>query len=57
MHFGEKAKNFKGTIRRLIDYLKPYRIAVILTLICAVGSACFTIFTPKNPGQCHNEDI
>jgi len=51
MHFGEKAKNFKGTIRRLIDYLKPYRIAVILTLICAVGSACFTIFTPKILGN------
>jgi ATP-binding cassette subfamily B multidrug efflux pump len=55
MHMGEKAKNFKGTIRKLIDYLKPYRTALILTLIFAVGSACFTIFTPKILGNATTE--
>ena len=48
---GEKAKNFKGTMKKLLDYLKPYRTAVIIVLIFAFGSAAFAIAGPKIMGN------
>ena len=43
----EKAKDFKGTIKKLIAYIGSYRIGVLIVLIFAVGSTVFTIFGPK----------
>lgn len=52
MHMGgEKARNFKSTMKALLAYMKPYRVSVILTLFFAVGSACFSIFGPKIMGN------
>lgn len=48
---GEKAKDFKGTFKKLLNYLKPYRISIIVVLIFAVGSAAFSIIGPKILGK------
>ena len=47
----EKAKDFKGTMKKLMDYLKPYRIAIIFVFIFAIGSAAFSIVGPKVLGK------
>jgi ATP-binding cassette subfamily B protein len=51
MRGGEKAKNFKGTIRRLLTYLKEYRLQFAVVLLFAVTSAAFGIFGPKLLGM------
>ena len=48
---GEKAKNFKRTMKTLINYLKPYRIAIITVLIFAIASTGFAIVGPKILGN------
>ena len=47
MMMGEKAKDFKGSARKLLSYLKPYHLAIVLVLLCAAISAVFTIVGPK----------
>lgn len=44
---GEKAKDFKGTFKKLGSYLGRYMPAIVLSLVLAVGSTVFTIFGPK----------
>lgn len=51
----EKAKNFKGTLKRLIRYLKPFRINLVFVLIFAVLSTIFTIWSPKISGNAMNK--
>ncbi|MGG5252504.1 ABC transporter ATP-binding protein [Neobacillus sp. SM06] len=49
-HFGapvQKAKDFKGTLKRLINYLKPHTLNLIIVLIFAIASTSFTIAAPK----------
>lgn len=43
----EKAKDFKGTLKRLINYLKPHRIRLLVVLIFAAASTIFSIAAPK----------
>jgi len=43
----EKAKNFKGSLKRLIRYLRPHRISLSIVLIFAVFSTTFSIAAPK----------
>ena len=33
----EKAKDFGGTLRRLLDYLKPHRIKLVITFLAAIA--------------------
>ncbi|HWQ30839.1 MAG TPA: ABC transporter ATP-binding protein, partial [Negativicutes bacterium] len=47
----EKAKNFRGTMKKLGEYLKPYLISIITVIIFAVGSASFSIAGPKILGR------
>lgn len=51
----EKAKDFKGTLRRLIQFLKPHQAKLILVLILAMASTLFTIAAPKVAGQAMNK--
>ncbi|MFK7692470.1 ABC transporter ATP-binding protein [Paenibacillus sp. HJGM_3] len=54
MGFGmppQKAKNFKGTFRRLLGYLKPYRGRLITVLATAILSTVFSIVSPKLMGK------
>lgn len=47
----EKAKDFKGTLRRLLIYLKPHRVKFIIIFLAAVASTVFSIIGPKIMGQ------
>lgn len=47
----EKAKNFKVTLKRLVDYLKPERIRFIIVFVFAVASTVFNIVGPKVMGK------
>ncbi len=52
----EKAKNFKGTTKKLInEYLSKYKIALIIVFIFAIGSTIFTIVGPKILGNATTE--
>lgn len=44
---GEKAKNFKGSLRKLMSYLAPFRIQIIFVIVFAAISTVFTIVGPK----------
>jgi ATP-binding cassette subfamily B protein len=48
---GEKARDFKGTMRKLIAYLGAYRLATAIVIVLAVASTVFSIFGPKILGQ------
>lgn len=43
---GEKAKDFKGTFRKLLRYLGKYRIRILIVMIFAVASTVFAIIGP-----------
>ena len=48
---GEKARDFRGTMTKLIQYLRVYRISILLVLLIASLSTVFTIVGPKILGQ------
>ncbi len=52
---GEKAKNFKGTIGKLIQYMGKYKIAILIVVIFAIASTLFGIAGPKILGQATTE--
>jgi len=52
---GEKPKDFKGTLRRLLGYLKPHRARLVLVLALAIVSTSFTIVAPKIQGHAMNK--
>ncbi|MFV0392852.1 MAG: ABC transporter ATP-binding protein, partial [Coprobacillaceae bacterium] len=47
MHGGEKAKNFKGTLGKLVKFLRPYYVKIITVIVFATGSTIFAIVGPK----------
>lgn len=52
----ERAKNFKGTTKKLINnYLVDYRFKLIIVFIFAIGSTIFTIIGPKILGNATTE--
>jgi ATP-binding cassette subfamily B protein len=51
MMAGQKARNFGGTMRKLLGYMRPYRTQVILVLVFAIASTVFTIIGPKILGN------
>lgn len=44
---GEKAKDFKGTIKKLVSYIANYKIPVFFVMIFAAASTIFNIWGPK----------
>ena len=52
---GEKAKNFRGTIKKLIQYMGNYKIGVMVVMLFAVASTVFGIAGPKILGQATTE--
>ena len=48
---GEKARDFKGTISKLVKYLGSYKTSIIFMMVIAVASTVFTIFGPKIMGK------
>lgn len=52
---GEKAKDFKGTIRKILKYIGRYKIAVIIVMIFAACSTVFNVLGPKILGRATTE--
>ena len=53
MHLGpvEKPRDFIGAARKLIAYLSPYRITILVVFLLAGASTAFSIFGPKILGS------
>ncbi|MBN1138963.1 MAG: ABC transporter ATP-binding protein [Anaerolineae bacterium] len=48
---GEKARDFKGTMRKLIQYLGSYRLPILIVMLFAAASTVFAIISPKILGK------
>ena len=48
---GAKAKDFKGSIGKLIAYLGGYKLPIVIVMIMAVGSTVFNVVGPKVLGE------
>lgn len=53
----EKAKDFKGTIGKLVRHLKPYWAKLVFVLVLVVASTAFAIASPKILGQATNQIV
>lgn len=51
----EKAKDFKGTMKKLLNYLGRYKIGIFFVFIFAIGSTIFSIVGPKILGKATTE--
>ena len=51
MMAGDKAKDFSGSIRKLIRYLKPFALRLIIIILLASASTVFSIIGPKILGS------
>jgi len=51
----EKAKDAKGTLKRLVKYFKEYKVAIFVILIFAMLSTVFSIVGPKILGKATTE--
>ncbi|CEG25498.1 ABC transporter ATP-binding protein [Bacillus sp. B-jedd] len=47
----QKAKDFKGTLKRLMGYLKPFKFQLLAVLLTAIISTIFSIVSPKIMGK------
>lgn len=47
----EKAKDFKGSIKKLVQYLGRYKIAIFIVMCLAVLSTVFSVLGPKIMGR------
>ena len=48
---GEKAADFKGTMIKLLGYMKRYLPMLIIALVCAIAGTAFSILGPKILGK------
>ena len=48
---GEKAKDFKGSIGKMLRYMGKYKIAVVFVMIIAACSTVFSVAGPKVLGK------
>lgn len=51
----EKAKDFRGTMKKLLGYLGRYKIALVMVAVFAIGSTVFNIIGPKILGNATTE--
>ena len=47
MRGGEKARDFRGTLRNLVSYMRPYRRHILTVFFFAIASTIFTVIGPK----------
>ena len=48
---GDTARDFKGTMKKLIDYLGAYKVGILIVMIFAIASTIFSIAGPKILGR------
>ena len=51
----EKAKDFKGTIKKLMSFARAYTLQIAMVMVFAIGSTIFTIAGPKILGKATTE--
>ena len=51
----EKAKDFTGTLKKLLKYIGKYKIAIAIVIICSILSTIFNIMGPKIIGNATTE--
>lgn len=51
MRGGEKAKDFKGTMKKLLNYIKPFKFSFLVGLLCAIVSVSIMVIGPKIQGN------
>ena len=51
----EKAKDFKGTLKKLTKYISDYKISLVIVIIFAILSTTFAIIGPKILGNAITE--
>ncbi|HZW81828.1 MAG TPA: ABC transporter ATP-binding protein [Candidatus Deferrimicrobium sp.] len=51
----EKAKDFKGALKRLLQYLEPHKFNLLIVFIFAIASTIFTIAAPKVTSKAMNK--
>ena len=44
---GEKATDFRGTMKKLLHFMGKYKIALVIVVVFALGSTIFNIIGPK----------
>lgn len=52
---GQKARDFKGSMKKLINHLAVYKYRVFFVVIFAISSTAFSIYGPKKLGTATNE--
>jgi ABC-type multidrug transport system fused ATPase/permease subunit len=52
---GEKPKNFKASVKKLLKYLSPFKWKLLLVAFCSAAATVFTIVSPKIFGEVTNE--
>ena len=55
MGAGERAKDFKGTMKKLLNYMSAYKAGIFAVVVFAVGSTIFSIVGPKILGKATTE--
>lgn len=50
-HATEKAKDFKGTLHKLVHYLAHDKIRLFIAIVCAIGSVVFNVIGPRVLGD------
>ncbi len=48
---GDTARDFKGTMKKLLDYLGAYKIGILVVMVFAIASTIFNIAGPKILGR------
>ncbi len=51
----EKAKDFKGTFKKLVGHIAEYKVKLIFVILFAIGSTIFNIAGPKILGRATTE--
>ena len=54
---GEKAKDFSGSMKKLLNYMKRYKFRFLLMMVFAVASTVFSIWGPNDPRRRHHRDF
>lgn len=52
---GEKAKDFKGTIAKLVRFMGQFKVSLAVAIVFAIFSAAFSIVGPKVLSQATTE--
>ncbi|NHJ46844.1 MAG: ABC transporter ATP-binding protein [Asgard group archaeon] len=51
MRGGDKAKDFKGTMKKLLQYIGRYKVIILISILIAAASTAASIFGPKILGR------